>query len=59
MLRHMKNTQEKPKVPEEISKYMSELGKKGGAKNKAKGSAYFKMIRAKRSKQLLEEKGTI
>lgn len=56
----MKNTQDKlkPEVPEEISKYMSELGKKGGAKNKKKGSAYFKWVRShsKGSKQLLEDK---
>jgi hypothetical protein len=33
-------------VSEEISKYMSELGKKGGAKNKKKGSDYFKWVRS-------------
>lgn len=29
-----------------ISKYMSELGKKGGETNKAKGSEYFKWVRS-------------
>lgn len=29
-----------------IKKYMSELGKKGGEVNKAKGSEYFKWVRS-------------
>jgi len=29
-----------------ISKHMSELGKKAGAVNKKKGSAYFKWVRS-------------
>ena len=33
-------------LPPEVSKYMSDLGKKGGAKNKLKGSAYFKWVRS-------------
>ena len=38
-------------VSKEVSKYMSGLGKKGGAKNKAKGSAYFKWVRSKNKKR--------
>ena len=35
------------KTKEEIiSEYMSKLGKKAGAINKKKGSAYFKMVRS-------------
>jgi hypothetical protein len=33
-------------VTNEISKYMSQLGKKGGAVNKKKGSKYFKWVRS-------------
>lgn len=33
-------------IPEDVRKYMSELGKKGGAKNKAKGRAYFRWVRS-------------
>lgn len=38
-------------VPKEISKYMSALGKKGGATNKKKGSAYFRWVRSKNKKR--------
>jgi hypothetical protein len=38
-------TDEKNLSPE-VRKHMSELGKKGGAKNKAKGKAYFKWVRS-------------
>jgi hypothetical protein len=34
------------KEEEAIRKYMSELGKKGAAKNKKKGSAYFRWVRS-------------
>lgn len=37
---------DKKPVPPEVSKYMSELGKKGGARNRAKGKAYFKWVRS-------------
>lgn len=37
---------DKKPVSTEVSKYMSELGKKGGARNKAKGKAYFKWVRS-------------
>lgn len=37
---------DKKPIPPEVSKYMSELGKRGGAKNKAKGRAYFKWVRS-------------
>lgn len=33
-------------LPPQVRKHMSELGKKGGAKNKAKGKAYFKWVRS-------------
>lgn len=49
----------KDRTPEEqaaISRYMSQLGKKGGAKNKAKGSDYFKWVRSIGVKKQLEEK---
>jgi len=39
------------KTPEEVRKYMSELGKKSAAKNKRKGSAYFKWVRSHRGKK--------
>lgn len=42
-------------VSKEVSKYMSGLGKKGGAKNKAKGSAYFKWVRSKNKKRPVKE----
>ena len=45
----------KTKTPNEVSeavrKYMSELGRKGGAVNKKKGSAYFKWVRSKNKKR--------
>lgn len=37
---------DKKNIPAEVSRYMAELGKKGGARNKAKGSAYFKWVRS-------------
>ena len=45
------NTEIPKEVPEAIREYMSSLGKKGGAKNKAKGSAYFKWVRSKNKKR--------
>lgn len=39
------------KRKEMISNYMSELGKKGGAKNKEKGSEYFSKIAKERWKK--------
>jgi len=38
--------QKSPAEQRAISKYMSELGHKGGLKNKNKGSAYFKWVRS-------------
>lgn len=32
-------------ISDEVRKYMSALGKRGGAVNKARGSEYFKRIR--------------
>ena len=49
-------TDNKKPVPTEVSKYMSELGKKGGAKNKAKGRAYFKWVRSHVNDQKKPEK---
>lgn len=37
--------EEKKPISPHVRKYMSELGKKGGAVNKKKGSAYFKWVR--------------
>ena len=39
-----KQNDNKPKTPEEISAYMSKLGKKAAAKNKQKGSDYFRWV---------------
>jgi hypothetical protein len=36
---------DKIELPDEVRKYMSELGKRGGTKNKEKGRAYFQGIR--------------
>ena len=49
------NTMNKKDVPAEVSKYMSELGKKGGARNKAKGTAYFKWIRRQGKKRPVKD----
>lgn len=38
----------KTTITPEISKYFSSIGKKGGEKNKEKGSQYFRDIAAKR-----------
>lgn len=46
----------KTKVPPEISAYMSKLGKKAGAVNKQKGSAYFKWVRSHGKKKSEEAK---
>ena len=40
--------EEKKTISPHVRKYMSELGKKGGAQNKKKGSNYFKWLRAQR-----------
>jgi hypothetical protein len=37
-----------PADAEAVRKYMSSLGKKSAAKNKKKGSAYFKWVRSHR-----------
>jgi hypothetical protein len=38
--------QVKDQIPQEISAYMSQMGKKGGGVNKEKGSEYFKWVRS-------------
>lgn len=40
-----------------ISEHMSKLGKKGGATNKKKGSAYFKWVRSHNKKKGKNETG--
>lgn len=41
----MTKQNDKPtKTPEEVSAYMSKLGKKAAAKNKQKGSDYFRWV---------------
>jgi hypothetical protein len=46
---------QKQQVSEEIRKYMSELGKKGGAKNKEKGPEFFRWVRAHNNKNKKED----
>lgn len=36
------------KTPDEVRRYMSELGKKSGRVNKQKGSEYFRWVRSHR-----------
>lgn len=43
-------------IPAEVSKYMAELGKKGGATNKAKGTDYFRWVRSHGTKKKEETK---
>jgi hypothetical protein len=46
---------QKEQVSEEIRKYMSELGKKGGAKNKEKGPEFFRWVQAHNKKDKKED----
>lgn len=36
----------KTNIPEEVRKFLSDNGKKGGAKNKEKGPEYFKWVQS-------------
>jgi hypothetical protein len=40
-----------PDEKEAVRRYMSQLGKKSAAKNKKKGSAYFKWVRSHRKQK--------
>jgi hypothetical protein len=43
------------KTPDEVRRYMSELGKKSARVNKQKGSEYFKWVRSHRKPKVEEE----
>lgn len=44
---------------DEIKKYLTEIGKKGGLKNKEKGPEYFKWVVSQRKKNPVKNKPVV